>query len=239
MCGVPAPARLKPRPPEAMTARKAPAKLSPAEFRDRVGVSRETMARLTTYAECLARWNKRINLVGAASMADPWRRHMLDSAQLVDHLPIRAGELVDLGSGAGFPGLVVAIISGIRTHLIEADTRKAAFLREAVRLTGASATVHAVRIEDLEPFPVDVITARALAPLPALLGHALPILEFCAENAPICLFLKGAKWQEELTAARKEWNMQADSLASVSDPAGRVLVLGDVSRKESAPKHER
>ncbi len=144
------------------------------------------MERLTIYAERLIRWNTRINLVGAASMADPWRRHMLDSAQLVDHLPARATELVDLGSGAGFPGLVLAIISGLRTHLIEADTRKAAFLREAVRLTGASATVHSIRIENLEPFPVDVITARALAPLPALLVYASPILVVSAEHSPIC-----------------------------------------------------
>ena len=231
MCAVTAPGR----PPDAVTAGKTPAKLSPGEFHDRTGVSRENMKRLTIYAECLARWNRRINLVGAASMADPWRRHMLDSAQLVDHLPARATELIDLGSGAGFPGLVLAIISGLTTHLIEADTRKAAFLREAARLTGASATVHPIRIENLEPFPVDVITARALAPLPALLVHASPILEVSAENSPICLFMKGAKWQQELTAAQKEWNMRADSLASVSDPAGRVLVLADVSRKESAP----
>lgn len=197
------------------------------------------MDRLAIHLDCLGRWNKRINLVGAASLADPWRRHMLDSAQLADRLPARATELVDLGSGAGFPGLVLAIISGLHTHLIEADTRKAAFLREAARLTHASVTVHSVRIEDLSPFPVDVVTARALAPLPRLLGHAAPILEVSAERAPICLFLKGAKWQEELTAARKQWNMSVDSLASVSDPAGRVLVLGDVSRKESAPIHER
>ena len=221
-----------------MTARDSPAKLSPEEFRERAGVSREIMERLKIHAECLARWNKRINLVGTATMADPWRRHMLDSAQLADLLPTRAAEIVDLGSGAGFPGLVLAIISGLRTHLIEADTRKAAFLREAARLTGASATVHSVRIEDLEPFTVDVVTARALAPLPRLLGHASPILEVSAEKAPICLFMKGAKWQEELTAAQKQWNMSVDALASVSDPAGRVLVLGDVSRKEGAPIHE-
>ena len=193
------------------------------------------MERLTIYADCLARWGERINLVSAASMADVWRRHMLDSAQLVDHVPASSAELIDFGSGAGFPGLVLAILTGHRTHLVESDTRKAAFLREAARLTDAAAVVHPVRIEDLEPFPVNVLTARALAPLNKLLGHAWPFLEISAGNAPICLFLKGARWREELTEARKEWNMRADSSASVSDPSGRVLVIGRVSRGECAP----
>lgn len=193
------------------------------------------MERLSIYAEQLERWNARINLVSTASMADLWRRHMLDSAQLIDRLPPQAIELVDLGTGAGFPGLVLAILSDLRAHLIEADTRKAAFLGEVARLTEASASVHLVRIEDLEPFPVDVITARALAPLPRLLEFASPILEISAGRAPICLFLKGAKWREELTTAQKEWSMRANSFASISDPTGRVMVLDKISRKESSP----
>ncbi len=197
------------------------------------------MERLRIYADCLERWRARINLVSAASMADPWRRHMLDSAQLADHLPLRSTELLDLGSGAGFPGLVLAILSGRRTHLIESDSRKSAFLVECARLTEAPATVHTRRIEAMPPLAVDVITARALAPLPKLLRHASPFLEISADRAPICLFLKGARWQEELTAARKEWNMRANSLASVSEAAGRVLVLDRISRKESAPLHGR
>ncbi len=197
------------------------------------------MERLRIYVDCLARWGARINLVSAASMADPWRRHMLDSAQLVDHLPLRSTELVDLGSGAGFPGLVLAIVSGRRVHLIESDSRKSAFLGECARLTEAPATIHTCRIEAMTALPVDVITARALAPLPRLLGYASPFLEISADRSPICLFLKGASWQEELTAAQKEWNMATDSLASISEAAGRVLVLDRISRKESAPHHER
>jgi 16S rRNA (guanine527-N7)-methyltransferase len=197
------------------------------------------MERLQIYAECLERWGARINLVSPASMADLWRRHMLDSAQLVDLLPPRSTALVDLGSGAGFPGLVIAILSGLPVRLVEADSRKAAFLGEAARLTAAPATVHASRIEAVSPMQVDVITARALAPLPKLLAYAAPFMEISADREPICLFLKGAKWQEELTAAQKKWNMRADSLASVSDPTGRVLVLGNLWRKESAPKYER
>lgn len=220
---------------EPVAARDAAATLTAKEFQNRLDVSRENMDRLTIYAERLVHWNNRINLVGAATTGDLWHRHMLDSAQLIDHLPPRASELMDLGTGAGFPGLVLAILSGLTTHLIESDARKAAFLGEVIRLTGASATVHTTRIEHLEPFPVDVITARALASLPKLLDHSSPILQFSANRAPICMFLKGAKWQEELTAARKEWNMQANSFASISEPTGRVLVIGHVSRKESAP----
>ena len=161
---------------------------------------------------------------------------MLDSAQLVDLVPPRSTALVDLGSGAGFPGLVLAILSGLPVHLVEADSRKAAFLGESARLTAAPVTVHASRIEAVSPMQVDVITARALAPLPKLLAYAAPFLEISAHREPICLFPKGAKWQEELTAAQKKWNMRTDSLASVSDPTGRVLVLGKISRRESAPK---
>ena len=208
--------------------------LSAENFQNLLNVSRENMERLSIYAERLKRWNTRINLVSTASMTDLWRRHILDSAQLIDHLPPQATKIVDLGTGAGFPGLVLAILSEHRTHLIEADTRKAAFLVEVARLTEASASVHMARIEDLEPFPVDVITARALAPLPRLLDIAAPILEISVDRIPICLFLKGAKWREELTTAQKEWKIRANSFASISDPTGRVMVLDNVSRKESA-----
>jgi 16S rRNA (guanine527-N7)-methyltransferase len=218
-----------------VAARAAAARLTPREFQSRLDVSRENMERLTIYAERLVHWNNRINLVGAATVADLWLRHMLDSAQLIAHLPPRSTDVIDLGTGAGFPGLVLAILSGVRVHLIESDTRKAAFLGEVARMTEAPATVHPVRIEDLTPFPVDVIAARALAPLPKLLAYSSPILEFSANRAPICMFLKGARWQEELTMAQKGWNMQVNSLASISDPTSRVLILGNVSRKESAP----
>lgn len=224
---------------EDMAARDSPAKLSPEAFRDRLDVSRENMDRLTLYAACLERWRRRINLVGAASMADLWRRHMLDSAQLLHHLPASSGALIDLGSGAGFPGLVLAILTGRPVHLVEADSRKAAFLRECARLTGAPATVHACRIEQMTPIPAAVITARALAPLPRLLGLAWPFLAVSAAFAPICLFPKGAKWQQELTAAQNKWKMSVESLASMTESTGRILRLGDISRNDSAPMQER
>ncbi len=187
------------------------------------GVSRETLARLARHLKLLARWQKRINLVGAATLADPWRRHVLDSAQLAPLVPAGA-RLADLGSGAGFPGLVLAIMRGGPVDLIESDARKAAFLTEAVRATGAPAAVHNARAEALA-FKADVVAARACAPLDRLLGLALPLL------APggVCLFLKGARAEEEIEAARARWRITVRRRPSLSAPEGVVLELGDVS----------
>jgi len=186
-------------------------------------VSRETTDRLARHLDLLRRWQKRINLVGAATLADPWRRHMLDSAQLAPLIPAGA-RLADLGSGAGFPGLVLAILRGGPVHLIESDARKAAFLHEAVRATGAPAEVHNARAENLE-LRANVVTARACAPLDRLLGLALPLL------APggICLFLKGARVEEELAVARRRWRMTVCRRRSRSAPEGVVLELGGLA----------
>ncbi len=186
-------------------------------------VSRETTDRLARHLDLLRRWQKRINLVGAATLADPWRRHMLDSAQLAPLIPAGA-RLADLGSGAGFPGLVLAILRGGPVHLIESDARKAAFLHEAVRATGAPAEVHNARAENLE-LRANVVTARACAPLDRLLGLALPLL------APggICLFLKGARVEEELAVARRRWRMTVRRRRSRSGPEGVVLELGGLA----------
>ena len=137
----------------------------------------------TLYLELLGRWQRAINLVGPATLADPWRRHVLDFGQLLAHLPAPAGPLVDLGSGAGFPGLVLALLGVPEVALIESDRRKAAFLREVARATGAEVAVHAERIEVCTPWPAAVVTARALAPLPRLLPLAEP---FLAADAPVC-----------------------------------------------------
>jgi 16S rRNA (guanine527-N7)-methyltransferase len=218
-----------------MSARDDNRPLAPEAFRDRLDVSRENMERLAIYADRLRHWNNRINLVGRSSIEDIWRRHMLDSAQLLEHMPPNCADISDLGAGAGFPGLVLAILSGAQTHLIESDARKSAFLMEIVRLTDAPAIVHTARIEEIAPFPVDVITARALAPLAKLLRISSPIREKSFKNNPICLFLKGARWREELTEAEKEWSMRVNSCVSISDPTGRVLVLENISRKDIAP----
>lgn len=192
-----------------------------AEFQAMAAVSRETGARLMAYLELLRKWQPALNLVGPATLKDPWRRHFLDSAQLAPLLPPAARRLVDFGSGAGFPGLVLAILSGLETDLIESDSRKAVFLREAARLTAAPVTVHAARIEDMQELRADVVSARAVAPLDQLCAYAAPVV---GENG-VCLFPKGRTSAEELTGAQKKWTMDVEIFPSQSDPSGRIFRL--------------
>jgi 16S rRNA (guanine527-N7)-methyltransferase len=192
-----------------------------------IPVSRETLERLDAYVALLASWNRRINLVGASTMGDPWRRHILDSAQLLPHLPPRARVLVDLGSGAGLPGLVLAILGVPEVHLVESDQRKAAFLREAARMTVTLAVIHPQRAEKVPRLAADTVTARAVAPLPDLLDIAEP---FMAPHS-ICLFLKGRGAEEELTLAAKSWKMRSRLVPSLSDPGGMLLILEALQRE--------
>ena len=203
------------------------ASLGPKGFADLVPVSRETLARLEAYVDLLTRWSVRINLVGRDTLADLWRRHILDSAQLHRFIPSTAKTLIDLGSGAGLPGLVLAILGVAGVELVEADSRKAAFLREAARVTDADVTIRPCRIQAVPPHPVDVVTARACAPLDRLLDLALPFL------APdtLCLFPKGERFNEELTLARKAWTMNVSVEQSLSDRRGVVLRLQQVARE--------
>ncbi len=200
-----------------------PPPLTPEAFQQATAVSRETLEKLERYEALLRKWNRAINLVGKGTLSDPWRRHFLDSAQLMEHLPENpAGKrlkIVDLGSGAGFPGMVLAVMGAGEVHLIESDQRKAAFLREVSRETGAGAVIHAERIEDVAPFPADLVTARALAPLGDLLSFAEPFL--APEGR--CLFLKGKSAEEELTLAAREWKMSVERHPSRSDPEAQLL----------------
>jgi|ERR1051326_11627 16S rRNA (guanine527-N7)-methyltransferase len=200
----------------------------PEEFAAASGVSRETLARLKAYAGLLADWNARHNLVSAASLADVWRRHFWDSAQLAQFMPAKAKSLVDLGSGAGFPGLVLAILlrerPGFRTVLYEATTKKCAFLAAAAQAAGATAEIRNARIENAQPEAFDVVTARACAPLPRLLAYAQP---FQAESA-VNLFLKGQSVASELTEARKSWRMQLFRHQSRSDSSGTILEIREL-----------
>jgi 16S rRNA (guanine527-N7)-methyltransferase len=196
-------------------------------FAEIVPVSRETLARLEAYAALLILWSARINLVGRDTIADLWRRHILDSAQIRAFVPDQASSMIDLGTGAGLPGLVLAILGAPRVELVEADSRKCAFLREAARLTEVDVTIRSCRIQAVPPHPVDVVTARACAPLDRLLGLAEPFLAPDAE----CLFLKGERVEEELTLARKHWTMKASAWQSRSDPRGVVLRLQQVARE--------
>jgi 16S rRNA (guanine527-N7)-methyltransferase len=215
---------------------EAPAPLTPEGFAQEVHVSRETLTRLQIYAGLLRKWQPTINLVSRDSLADLWRRHFLDSAQLAELIPadlIPAGRpltILDMGSGAGFPGLVLAILGmegrSWLVHLVESDSRKAAFLATVARETGAPVQIHNKRLEDLAPIRADIVTARALAPLDKLVDYAMPFLVPGGHG----LFLKGVGAEDELTAAGKTWTMTVDRLPSRSGPTGVVLRVGEISR---------
>lgn len=204
--------------------------MTPTVFQALTGVSDETMERLQCYATLLCQWQARINLVGQATLVDLWRRHFWDSAQLLNFFSKKTKVIVDIGSGAGLPGLVLAIMQGGDVHLVEANVRKSIFLHEVARITETSVTIHATRAETLTPWPADVVTARAVASLERLLPLAVPFLT--RPNAT-AFFLKGRKIREELLAARKHWCMTVTQRPSLSDPSGIILSVKGVRKKES------
>lgn len=217
-----------------------PAPLTPEAFQQRLAVSRETLARFQTYGDLLTKWNRAINLVGPATLPQLWHRHFLDSAQLRRYLPpepdAAARVILDVGAGAGFPGLVLALLGCGRVHLVEADGRKAAFLREVVRATDAPAEVHACRLEALPLFLVDVVTCRAFAPLPRLLALAERFLQpQDGAKAPVALLLKGRNVDGELTEAAKQWRLAVERFESETDPEAAVLRLRLQSLGDEAP----
>jgi len=190
-----------------------------------VDVSRETLDQLEALVETLIRWQKAINLVGRATIEDVWSRHLLDSAQIAPLIPAEAKSLADLGSGGGFPGLVLAALrQDLDTTLIEADARKAAFLGEAGRrmALGKPPRVVIARIEEAPPAKADVVTARALAPLSQLLVWA----DRHRADTAICLFHKGKGWQSELTEATKDWDITCQPLSSKTDSDAVILRIG-------------
>lgn len=163
-------------------------------------VSRETEGKLRAFSQLITQWTARINLISKATEDDVWHRHIVDSAQLFPHIPAEAARVVDLGSGAGLPGLVIAMLAaelrpGLSVTLIESDLRKATFLRTAARELGLNVFVLSRRIEQTDPLGADVITSRALAPLVRL----LPLAARHLAPGGSCLFLKGASWRDELS----------------------------------------
>jgi len=201
-------------------------------------VSRETLDRLDRLVDVLLTWQRRVNLIAPSTEPTIWTRHIADSLQLLALAP-QARIWVDLGSGGGFPCLVVACAladrAGSQVHLVEANTKKAAFLREAARVTGAPALVHAERIEAFmrkAPGAVDVVTARALAPLVELLSYADPLLK----RGACGLFPKGQDVESELTEAAKYWKIQASLAVSRTDPKARIVVVRGLEAKSRPPR---
>lgn len=187
-------------------------------------------ARLRVYQDTLIRWNAAINLVGRRDLPHLATRHIADSLQVGELPAPLPPNAIDLGSGGGFPGLVLAIAFGIHVDLIEEDQRKCAFLREAARLTGAPVTVHAQRIETLRIPPAPLVTARALAPVARLLALAEPLLAPGGE----CRFLKGREAEAELAEAAAGWTMTVERFPSRTDPSGVILRLTDIGRRFGA-----
>ena len=187
--------------------------------------------RLQVFVGLLGKWNRAINLVSPTSLADVWTRHVADSAQVLDCAPVRRKHWLDLGAGAGFPGVVVSLISAdtdnpVAVTLVESDHRKAAFLSTVSRETGVPMKVEAARIEAVSPQQANIVSARALAPL-------VKLCEFTERHlAPdgTALFLKGGHYDTEITEARRVWSFWLDVRASRTDPTGAVLIMKDLRR---------
>jgi len=201
-----------------------------AAILERFDVSRESADRLEAYVGLLLLWQKRINLIGPSTREDIWTRHIADALQLLRLMPEDTKVIADLGSGAGIPGLVLAIARPIEAHLFESNLKKGAFLREAARQAGARAQVHSIRIEAAGPMAaqirVQAVTARALAPLPKLIDYAESFLE----NGAIGYFHKGQDVDAELTDATKSWKMQVEKHPSMTDSRGVILVVKEAHR---------
>ncbi len=186
-----------------------------------LNVSRGTLSQLESYLGLLEKWQRRINLVANSTLADAWQRHILDSAQLARFYPPNTKKILDVGSGAGFPGLVLAILGGVEVDLVESDQRKAIFLSTVINSLGLTAKVYNQRVEALPNLAPDVVTARALAPVPKL----LKLIENQLSPDIVCLFLKGAKVEDELTNLQSYSSMVATSYPSLSGENGVVLEL--------------
>lgn len=196
-----------------------------------VSVSRETFDDLRRFEGLVRKWTPAINLVSKSTVAGLWDRHIADSAQVFSLCPGEAEHWVDLGSGGGFPGLVVAIIARekqprLRVTLVEADQRKATFLRQAAQSLSLAVTVRSERIESLEPLEADVLSARALAALPDLLE--LAALHLRAGGT--ALFPKGSAHLDEVAEARKSWTCDIETRPSLSDPHAAILVIRNIHR---------
>lgn len=196
-----------------------------------LNVSRETIERLEAYDVLLRKWNPSINLVSKSTLDQIWTRHFVDSAQLWDLAPENPTHWADFGSGGGFPGIVIAVIAAekspeLHISLVESDVRKSAFLRQASLKLGLKTKIHAERAENLAHLGADVLSARALAPLDAL----MPIVEHHATKNAVALFPKGKSYESELTEAAKRWTFDVQKTTSLTDDQAVILKIEGVRR---------
>jgi len=196
-----------------------------------LNVSRETFLRLEAFVALLEKWNPKINLISKSTVPDIWLRHIADSIEVYRAGPPAFDKWVDLGSGAGLPGVIFAILAQDHTSqgqvsLVESDQRKSAFLRAALRETGTTGRIYASRIEDLPPLQADVLSARALADLTTLLGFA----ERHLSRGGIALFSKGVSWEKEVLAAKQLWSFTCEPIHSRTEEGSVILRIGEISR---------
>lgn len=190
------------------------------------GVSRETFRKLEVYVEILVKWNKSINLVSSNTLESVWLRHIEDSLQ-ISGLGLQAGQWLDLGSGGGLPGLIIAASSpDIHVTMIESDQRKCAFIAAAADAMGLNVSIECRRIEESTTRTYDIVSARALAPLSNLLELALPY----RHEKTVCVFPKGTKAKEEMKAALQNWNVIYDTVQSITDPSASIFRVREYSR---------
>jgi 16S rRNA (guanine527-N7)-methyltransferase len=193
---------------------------------DNIVLPPEVVGQLKAFAELVEKWNPTVNIVARSTLGDLWLRHIIDSAQVFKYCPADARLWLDIGSGGGFPGIVIAVLAhslrpGLKVRLVEADQRKAVFLREVNRQLGLTAEVSACRIETLSPQSADVISARALAPLVDLCGLA----ERHLAPKGVAVFLKGQQHEDEIALARKDWQFELEMAQSQTHSGSAVLVL--------------
>ncbi len=194
-------------------------------------VSRETHERMDVYVDILKKWNTKINLVSRSTIPDIWHRHIQDSVQVFQSFPLDKGLWLDIGSGGGLPGIVVAILAAERSpelkiSLIESDSRKCAFLRTIARECGLNIKINTDRIEKFEPQEADVLSARALSDLSTLLNFSTIHLR----TGGTCIFPKGGQWKKEVDNARKEWTFDYEAIKSNTNPEAVILKISGVAR---------
>ena len=194
-------------------------------------VSRETFEKFSIYYKTLIKWQKSINLVSKNTIEQVWERHFLDSAQLYNITKEIDGNIIDFGSGAGFPGLILAMMGNKKIHLVESDQKKCTFLREVSMLSDTNVTVHHNRIEDLEYFDVELITARALAPLNKLIDYAEAFTKNSStnQNFPKLLFLKGKSYKKEISKLTKRKSFSIEEFESITDKFSRILYINKIN----------